>query len=304
MLFEDQTFRTIVENLCDGVYIVDLNRKITFWNKAAENISGYTAEEVVGRSCSDNLLTHVSEDGCNLCKGLCPLAFSMKDGLRREALVFLHHKEGYRVPVQVRVSPVFGPGGEVLGGVEIFTQANQAVATQEQVKELERMALIDTLTQIPNRNYLERELRMLIEERKRFKIEFGVLFVDIDRFKVFNDTWGHNVGDVVLKSVAKTITLAVRPFDLFGRWGGEEFLGIIRYADPAILKLVGERVRNLVESSYFEHEGIPLRVTISLGGSLIQDQDTPESIVGRADSFLYQSKNEGRNRVTVGKSTS
>ncbi|HCD71309.1 MAG TPA: sensor domain-containing diguanylate cyclase, partial [Thermovirga lienii] len=110
----------------------------------------------------------------------------------------------------------------------------------------------------------------------------------------------HEVGDEVLKMLSNTLINNSRPFDVFGRWGGEEFLGVIRNVDQTELSKVAERIRVLVEKSFIVHEGKRLRATISIGATLFQDEDTMESVIKRADDLLYESKRSGRNRVTVG----
>src|SRR5512136_2856200 len=114
----EDLYRTIVENMHDGLYFVDRKRRITYWNKAAERITGYSAAEVVGVGCADNFLVHVDSAGRQLCTGSCPLVASMQDGCFHEAEVFLHHKQGHRLPVWVRTSPIRGPGGGFTGAVE------------------------------------------------------------------------------------------------------------------------------------------------------------------------------------------
>ena len=94
-----QDFEQMMNMLREGVYLVDLDRKITFWNKAAERISGYRSDEVLGSSCKDNILIHVDSTGRNLCNDGCPLHATMADREIRMADVFLHHRRGYRVPV-------------------------------------------------------------------------------------------------------------------------------------------------------------------------------------------------------------
>jgi PAS domain S-box-containing protein len=95
----EDLYAVILGNIHEGVYFVDSERKITFWNKGAERITGYTEGEVVGHFCYDNILKHVNDEGLHLCLGGCPLHQTLSDGQGREALVYLHHKEGYRVPV-------------------------------------------------------------------------------------------------------------------------------------------------------------------------------------------------------------
>ena len=297
---DPDSYSRIIDHLYDGLYYVDRNRVIQYWNRAAERITGYAAAEVVGRLCSDNILTHVTDNGDNLCTGACPLAATLEDGQMREASVFLHHKDGHRVPVSVRVAPLTGPDGKAIGCVELFTDMSSLKSIETRMKELEEMALLDRLTGIANRRYIEKELSIHLSEEKRFQIPFGILFMDIDHFKKFNDTYGHDVGDQVLKYVANTLLKNSRPFDVMGRWGGEEFVGILRNVGREQLEELGNRLRMLVENSYITTKGKKLHVTISMGATLMRHDDTLESLIKRADTLLYDSKSAGRNRLTLG----
>ncbi|HEY6837725.1 MAG TPA: PAS domain S-box protein, partial [Geobacteraceae bacterium] len=121
-------FRKLLDNLYDGVYFVDRDRLITYWNKGAERISGYTAEEVMGKSCKDSLLVHMDDKGTILCLAGCPLAATMEDRKERRAEVYLHHKDGHRVPVVVRVAPIPDRAGKIIGAVEIFSENSTRMA--------------------------------------------------------------------------------------------------------------------------------------------------------------------------------
>lgn len=302
MHYSGKALTRVLDSLHDGLYFVDKDRKIIYWNKAAELITGFTAEEVVGRSCSDNILTHVDCDGTSLCKStICPLAATIKDHKPREATVYLHHKDGHRVPVSVRISTLVDENNEVVGGIELFTDVSNMEANELRVKELERLALLDNLTQLANRHYIERELTSRFEELTRYQVPFGFLLMDIDHFKGVNDTHGHDVGDDVLRRVAKTLTVNSRPFDLYGRWGGEEFIGIIKNTTDENLAIVANRIRMLVGASYVllgaEEK---LSVTISIGATQARPDDDMKTLTKRADNLLYQSKENGRNQVTIG----
>ena len=299
MILEKDFYEKIIENLHDGLYFVDRNRVITYWNKAAERISGYTANEVVGSSCADNILNHVDAEGNHLCTGMCPLAATITDGKPHEDEVYMHHKDGHRIPVFVRVSPLTDKDGKIIGGIELFTDISNQVANQLRVKELEKLALIDTLTQLANRRYIDHEIQRILEEKRRLNVPFGILFMDIDHFKKFNDTYGHDVGDKVLKFVANTFVSNARPYDLYGRWGGEEFIGIIRNVSYKDLEALGNRIRSLIENSYIMHENKKLNVTISIGATLVNADDSIDSLMKRADINLYKSKKAGRNCLTI-----
>lgn len=300
MDLDNDSYARIIESLHDGLYFVDTNRVITYWNKAAERISGFTATEVIGRSCADSILTHIDGKGRSLCKGLCPLAATIADGKNREAEVYMHHKDGHRVPVFIRVSTLRDRGGIIIGGIELFTDISNIHANTLRLIELEQLALLDHLTQLANRHYLEREIQLRFEEHKRFKIPFGILFIDIDNFKEVNDTCGHGVGDEVLKLVARSFIVNSRPFDLYGRWGGEEFVGIIRNITNDGLAHLGDRLRILIEHSYIIHDDNKIHVTVSLGVTSVDKKDNLERLIKRADTLLYASKRAGKNRLTMG----
>ncbi len=297
---QEPNFKSIMNNISDGLYLVDINRVITFWNKTAEKITGYAAEEVVGKSCADNILTHIDSEGNALCTGLCPLAETIADGNSREAEVYLHHKDGHRIPVLVRITAITDKNGKISGGIELFSDISNRASNDLRIKELEKMAFLDHLTQMANRHYLQRELEIRFEEFKRYDLPFGILLIDIDRFKMFNDKYGHDLGDILLKAVAKTCVNNSRPFDLYGRWGGEEFIGIIRNVNHSNLKFIANRLRFLIENTYVFYNEEKIQVTVSIGATLAQADDNADSIIKRADNLLYISKNKGRNRATVG----
>lgn len=294
-------YPSLLSNIRDGVYFTDTDRRITYWNRAAERITGYGATEVIGHRCRDNILVHVDDEGHSLCRGRCPLAATMRDLQSREARVFLHHKQGHRLPVHVRCAPLTDSEGKLVGAAEFFTDISSEEAMQIRIKELENLALLDTLTQLPNRNHLIPELESRFQEQVRMGLNFGLLFMDIDHFKGFNDTYGHDTGDEVLRTVARTIKAAVRPFDLAGRWGGEEFICIVRnVAEERLLMDIGNRLRRLIAQSTVREGSRRLSVTVSIGATMALQTDNVENLVKRADRLMYESKENGRDQVTLG----
>ena len=293
-------YKSLLANVSDGVYFTDLNRTIIYWNNTAEKITGFSAEEVIGHGCHDNILIHVDDHGRSLCQSGCPMTQTIKDLKPHQGRVFVHHKLGHRIPVHIRTMPLVDKNGEVLGGAEFFTEVSKSDAMQQRLKELQLLALLDPLTQLPNRRHLEIEIDARFHEMERIGLIFGLLFMDIDHFKNINDTYGHPIGDKVLQTVARTLRAATRPFDLVGRWGGEEFVGVIRNIQLDQLVEIGERLRQLVRASSVPLDQKRLRATISIGATLATEGDTRGNLVNRADQLMYTSKQNGRNRLTVG----
>lgn len=294
------SYEKLLENLFDGVYYVDMERKITFWNSAAERITGFGKKEIKGHFCADNILRHIDETGKNLCLSGCPLAETLKDGKIREINAWLHHKEGHRVPVSIRVSPVKNEKGEITGAVEIFSDNSTRLQILQEMEQLKSEIYTDSLTQISNRKFGEMSLGTKLYAIEQYNIPVGVIFFDVDRFKQFNDSYGHDIGDRVLIMVGKTVTNILRKLDIVCRWGGEEFVVIVSNIDRKILLKISEKIRVFIKKSFIMADNEKLTVTVSIGGTLLQREDTIETVIKRADTLMYMSKQGGRDRVTLG----
>lgn len=292
-------YKSLLDSIHDGVYFLDRERRILYWNEAAERITGYRADEVLGTFCWDKILMHVDRDGTSLCEQLCPAAQTMADGVSGVAEVFLHHKDGHRVPVLVRVSPVYDEQGTIRGVVEIFSDNSEKIATLSLIEDLNEKAYQDALTGLPNRRYLDKYLSARLDELSRYGWQFGLIFLDIDHFKIVNDRYEHRAGDETLRMVSRTLMYSSRSFDIVGRWGGEEFVAAVVNVNRRKLETIAERYRAMIQQSGLPlHDGL-LRVTISVGATLARSTDTLESLVSRADSLMYCSKKAGRNCVTI-----
>ncbi len=301
MLNEADFYKELLNNLQDGVYFVDRERIITFWNKGAEHITGYNAEKVVGRACHDNILNHVTAEGIQLCGEHCPLAACMQDGQPRQVEAFLHHADGHRVPVLLRATPLPDEHGRIIGAVESFYNNESVITTRRQLQDMRLTANMDPVTGIGNRRYLEGRLRATLAEASHTRVGVGLLFIDVDHFKQFNDAYGHDIGDRVLSMVAKNLHLNLRMTDTIGRWSGDEFIVLLtEVRNKQHLRSIAMKLKRLVECSRIDLEDKSLFVTISVGGTILLRGDTPETFLHRADELMYSSKKLGRNYVTVG----
>jgi diguanylate cyclase (GGDEF)-like protein/PAS domain S-box-containing protein len=287
----------IIDVISDGVYVLDLQRRIVFWNQAAQDISGYKAVEVMGSYCANNILSHVDGAGRALCHGACPVSQCLKDGKSTRASVFLHHKNGHRVPVRVEVYPI-REQDRIVGAFEVFRIDSQNCMSTEDYQTLQQKAYIDELTGAWNRYYLIDSIKKRLDQLHRFGWDFTVVFLDIDHFKEVNDNYGHLVGDRVLSMVCQTIRANSRSIDELSRYGGEELVLIL----PGVhldwqVKVITEKLRSLVESSFLMDNGRRISVTVSIGATYALPADTVESLLHRADSNMYLAKQAGRNCV-------
>lgn len=187
--------------------------------------------------------------------------------------------------------------------IALATQFGQLVVDQTaeaRAKDtLRRSAELDTLTGTLNRNAIDNALTRAFAEANRKHQSLSILFVDMDRFKLVNDTYGHACGDHCLKQLAVTLRDTLQPTDLLGRYGGEEFLVILPGASDGAHD-IGERLRQRVEQARVEWQGHVIRLTVSVGVATRQaDEQSVMAVLERADQALYAAKREGRNRVSV-----
>jgi diguanylate cyclase (GGDEF)-like protein/PAS domain S-box-containing protein len=290
----------LIPYLYEGVYVVDQKRKIIFWNEGSERITGYSATEVMGSFCYHNILQHVDESGKKLCLDGCPLQKTLTDGVMNESRVFLKHKDGYRIPVMVKTLPIYDHEKNIVAAIEVFTDERFQKQIYNENVELKDKLRIDPLTKLANRHYFDFQIAKRMEEAKVFKNTFGILIADIDHFKSVNDTHGHLVGDEILKVVANSLASNVEKTDTISRWGGEEFIAIVEVANVKELEKIAERLRKVVmTSSYQMDSGKILTVTISIGGTLYEQEDGLKELIERADQNMYFAKTNGRNQSKV-----
>jgi diguanylate cyclase (GGDEF)-like protein/PAS domain S-box-containing protein len=296
----EELLSEVVETIAEGVYFIDLDGRIGFWNKGAERITGYLRSETLGKRCSESLLRHVDATGCELCVNGCPLASVIAEGAPREVEAYLHHKDGHRIPVAVRATPIMGPDGRPSGAIEVFSDRSERSMLIAELETLKQEVLKDALTGLGNRRYAELSADSALRDSDAEGLGAGVLMIDIDHFKEVNDGYGHASGDRVLRMVGWTLANAVRRNDAAVRWGGEEFLVVCPRIGGASLAEVAERVRALVERSWLRLEdGRRISVTVSIGAAMSRRGDSLTGLAARADEMLYASKAAGRNRVTI-----
>ncbi len=291
--------RQLADRLFDGVLQIDGKGRVVCWNHAAERIMGYPADKVVGQAYRQNAVWQVDENGAPLAEGLIPLLQTAGDGQPREALGYFNHADGYALRALIRTEPISDNWGRPAGALAIFTDNKAIIAAFQENQRTDETVHFDLLTGIGNRPHIESRIRVAIADYRHHKRTFGVLFIDVDHFKDFNDQYGHLLGDKILRMAATTLRQNLRGSDSCGRWGGEEFIALAHSLDASGLAKVGEKLRQSVSTARVQQDGQDLGVTVSIGATLVQPTDTLQSLVERADRLMYESKRRGRNQVTL-----
>lgn len=205
--------------------------------------------------------------------------------------------------VPVRAPAALEDGSRVqLGSGTVLRFGWHDEAQIETARRLFEASVLDPLTGAFNRHYLDERLRAEHSYAIRHGAPLSVLFVDADHFKRVNDTFGHAAGDEVLRSVARALRETVRSEDLVARFGGEEFVVVLRGISEVGVLAAAERVRAVVEALAVEHEGRRIPITVSVGAATHSPEraiESCEALVAMADAALYRAKEAGRNRVWV-----
>ena len=177
-------------------------------------------------------------------------------------------------------------------------QAAVAIENARLYGEIHHLAITDGLTGLLNHREFHRRLDETIEGSKRYKYGVVLFMIDIDHFKRFNDTYGHQTGDFVLSTVARLIKSYTRAVDICARYGGEEFAVVMREEDAHQAAVLAERIRSCVYAYPFKHNNVKSQLSVSIGIATFQkDEDSAENLIKKADEALYLAKETGRNKV-------
>ena len=268
---------------------------VDFWNKAAQSLTGISGEEIKNKPFPSDRFTSVDE--------IKPDSFAVEyfprkisDSQFRTYLWFERGRDD-EIPVRILVVPVgenAGDGWMVF--MDCFVDIN---LLSDDVTDLRFMASHDALTTLPNRRIIKIRFDDALFKAKIEKETTAFLFADIDHFRCFNNTYGHAAGDKLLQSLASVMEKNIRITDCLGRWGGDEFVALASVSSAQDAMAIAERFRKLVEEMNVEYEGNNFSITVSIGVTLLEEDDDLTSVIRRADKAIYYSKKKGRNRVTL-----
>lgn len=272
-------FKLLSEQLPEAVLVSD--EKIIYTNPAFEKMLAYSSKYLEDKTFYDLL----DEKNKKLLKENLELLISSKKS-QIEFLLSIKRKNNEEIWINIKTKAIFE------NEKTIYINVIKDITTSKIEREkLEKLASIDLLTSIYNRRKFEELFDREYKRSKRYKSELSIIFFDIDYFKKINDTYGHDVGDVILKEVSSTITKNLRETDIFARWGGEEFIILLPETNSNKAFEVAENIRIAILNTNFKDVK---RVTISLGITQLK-QELQKSFLKRADQALYKAKNEGRN---------
>ena len=284
-------FRSVVDAAYDAIITVDQQHRITLFNRAAENLFGYEQFEMIGKPLE---LLIPADHRAGHREYVHQFAQSPVRSRQMDERNRVHgvRGDGSIVPVEIAISKIN------VNGIVEYTAVIRDITDRVHLMDLlQRQAATDELTGLPNRREFIEVAERLMASRKAM----SVLILDVDHFKRVNDTYGHDVGDEVLRVLAKVGASTVRHLDVFARFGGEEFVAVLPGTDKSQARAMAERLRLVFEQQDFEHEwkaGVSIPFTVSIGVATREQSETDiDVLLKRADIALYRAKSSGRNAV-------
>ncbi|HZP85628.1 MAG TPA: diguanylate cyclase [Burkholderiales bacterium] len=280
-----------LDSIADGIVSTDRDECVTYLNPVAERMTGWTREQAAGRSLSD-VLHIVHADTRDVM--VSPVRLAMRDNravvLGRKAVLI--RRDGAELAIEDSTAPMHDLDGEVTGAVMVFRDVSEARTMELQLSHL---AQHDVLTDLPNRMLLGDRLSQAMSLARRHGCLVAVLFLDLDQFKLVNDSCGHAIGDKLLQEVAKRLTGAVRGSDTVSRHGGDEFVVVLSEIEHATnAARHAEKIHAVLSAPHgIAHHD--LHASVSIGISMFPgDAEDAETLVDRADMAMYHAKKNGR----------
>lgn len=286
----------MLDALPDGVYFVDRDRTVTYWNAAASTISGFAPKEMLGHWCGDGLLSHVDDDGRGLCGERCPLLATIGDGEVRSARVMLHHRDGHMVPVEIRAAPMRDADGNIVGAIEMFRDDTARFAEEHRVRELDVVGGTDPLTGLGNRRSLEAHLIERLAALAHRQVPLGVLVCGVEDLRAVEESHGRDAADRMLMVIADTLVHCLPGRGRLFRYGADQFVGLVSRSDLAVF---GTRLCAYVEDSRIGLEDDVLHATISVGATMAARGEDYLDVLRRAERLLSAASKAGGNCVVT-----
>ncbi|KAF0204885.1 MAG: PAS/PAC sensor-containing diguanylate [Gallionellaceae bacterium] len=271
----------------EAMLITDAHKNIVAVNPAFSEITGYSAEEVIGKD--PNILS----SGKQTPDFYQTMWVSLNEAGQWSGEIWNRRKSGEVYPEWLSIGVVKNSKGEVINYISLFSDITERKAAEQKI---EFLAHYDSLTRLPNRALFSDRLKLALISAGRYEKKVGLLFLDLDKFKAINDTFGHFAGDLLLKSVAERLKSCVRDSDTVCRQGGDEFMILLPDADTrADVEMVAKKIISAMAGAH-QVEGQELVITFSVGVSIYPDNaKDSEAMIKCADDAMYRAKELGRN---------
>ena len=289
-------YQTLFENSGTATIVIEPDTTISTYNNDFANFTGYSSEEIIGHSWTK----FVAEDDINRLLSYHRMRRQESSSAPRNYEFKIRNKNGNLLYIFMTITMIPGTTQSVASMVDITERVKVEKELQKSEQRYLELSIMDDLTQLYNSRHLYAQLEKEMERSKRYEQPLTLLLLDLDKFKDFNDTYGHIEGDFVLSRLGQVIKRCLRDSDSAYRYGGEEFIVILPMTTSNDGFVTAKRIQDELRNEIFTPvSGKEVVVTMSIGVSQYKPDDDMKTFVNRTDNCMYQAKHDGRNRICL-----
>jgi diguanylate cyclase (GGDEF)-like protein/PAS domain S-box-containing protein len=288
---------TIFHSIRDPFIILDSDYKIVKANQAYSDLKKISQDDLIEKKCYA-----VTRKRDSVCQD-CIVAKTFKSGDRAAKVKRVVTETGSQEWIEIYTYPILNDEGAVTHVIEYVRNVTDRKRVEQEsqrfIRKLEKLSSEDSLTGLQNRRMIFERIKHEIERVRRYKVDLSLIFCDLDCFKEINDTYGHNAGDGVLRTIADILRRSVRTSDSIGRYGGDEFIIVLPQTSLKGARELAERIRiNVQDTKFAMQDGKSAGTTMSIGVAFYDGTETDiDALISRIDTALYVSKRSGKNQV-------
>jgi diguanylate cyclase (GGDEF)-like protein/PAS domain S-box-containing protein len=296
LISEKERIQVTLESIGDGVITTNLHGEVTYLNPVAEQLTGWSREQAINMPLKD-VFNIVNEHTRQAVADSAQQCLNEGRAIELSKNVLLINKNGAEFSIQDSASPIRNSDGEIYGVVMVF---HDVTKSSQLSRNLDWQASHDSLTNLYNRHEFEQRLKNALQEAKDDDVVHSLLYIDLDQFKIVNDTCGHIAGDELLRQVALLLQKKIRDIDTFARLGGDEFGVLLEHCDIDRAEIIANNLKTILEDFKFSWDDKTFSIGMSVGLVPVTSQsENITSILKLADIACYAAKDSGRNRIHV-----
>ena len=295
----NSNYRNLIENLYEGLFYVDSDRRIKFWSKGAEKITGYSRLEALNQKYSEDFLCPTDADGKKRLNDSNLFAQTLKNGASKQYELIITHKDGHIVPIAIRIAPMYDSTDNIVGATQLFTDNKDHLEHLVTDSKEYQQSYIDSVTKLPNKVSLEMSIDIKLSEFRRYNRPFGFLFFEIDNFDKLSNIYGDEFDENVLTTISKLVLEDIRPFDIAGRWSEKEFAIVLVNVDEDSVSIIGNRLKDIVENTEFIIGKGSIDITLSVSGIIATPIDSSELLIEKSRETTKKCKLMGGNKFLI-----
>lgn len=263
-----------IENLYKGLLYVDREMRITYWNKNAEIITGYSHSEVLDKIYSKEFICPTDSDEKRYYDDSNLFTSTLLKGTIKQFKLLITHKDGHKIPISLIVAPIYDSNDHIVGATQLFTDNRDHLEHLVTASGEYQNSYFDKITKLPNKINIETSIDSKFNEFRQYNRPFGMLLFEIDNFDKLSKIYGDEFDENILTTISNLLTKNLRPFDIAGRWSNREFAIVLTNTKEQSVRIIGNQLKDMVENVDFKIGKGSVDITLSISGIIVTPDDS------------------------------